>query len=58
MKEIYRIKIQDGENTYCEYITNKNDAECYRDFTRGIKNITTIKVTDKEYEILEKLKII
>jgi len=48
MKEIYKIEIQDGENTYCEYITNKND----------IKNITTIKVTDKEYEILEKLKII
>jgi hypothetical protein len=58
MKEIYRIEIQDGENTYCEYITNKKDADCFSDFTRDVKDIITIKVTDEEYEILKKLRII
>jgi c-di-GMP-binding flagellar brake protein YcgR len=57
MKKIYRIEIQDGENIYYEYSID-NDTDRYKGFLRDVKNVTELEVTNEEYRVLEKLRII
>jgi hypothetical protein len=56
--EIYRIVIQDGENTYYEYSETKPDEDYVDGFVRAVKDIIPLDITQEELEVLRKFNIV
>ena len=56
--KIYRVVIQDGENTYAEWTQQKPNADYVDGFMRAVKDIAEFKITKEELKVLEKFGII
>jgi len=66
MKTIYRITIQDGENEYylfrenCPQLEGTEDVkeEIVDNFTRAIKEVEKLKVSEQELNTLRNLEVV
>lgn len=64
--EIYKLVIQDGENEYDLFREKCPDLEGYEDvneelvdnFTRVIKEVMPLEVTEEELNVLRKLEVV